>query len=157
MSDVVRFSEAANLALHAAALLAGNHEVPLSNRMMAHSLGASEAHLSKVMRSLVLAGLVRSFRGPQGGFRLARPRETVSMLEVFEAVEGALESRSCLLLTPLCGGVECIFGSMLPEVTDRIMDYLSETMLSDIEHVTRGMIQVGDVTRYCEVLREEGQ
>ena len=141
MSDVVKFSEAANLALHAAALLAGNQGSPLSNRSMADCLGASGAHLSKVMRGLVLAGLVKSSRGPQGGFQLARPMETICMLEVFEAIEGHLETRKCLLLTPLCNEEHCIFGSMLPEVTKQIRDYLANTMLSDIEYVTRGIIQ----------------
>ncbi len=44
-------------------------------------------YLSKVMRDLVCAELVKSFRGPHGGFSLARSAESISLLDIVNAVD----------------------------------------------------------------------
>lgn len=44
-------------------------------------------YLAKIMRSLVDAHLVRSFRGPKGGFVLARAAESINLLDIVNAVE----------------------------------------------------------------------
>jgi len=50
------------------------------------------SYLSKIMRRLCAAGVVRSYRGPRGGFRLARPAESITLREAIEAVEGTISS-----------------------------------------------------------------
>ena len=49
-------------------------------------------YLLKILQQLVRARILRSKRGPRGGFSLARPMKKVSMLEVIEAIEGPLVS-----------------------------------------------------------------
>ena len=49
------------------------------------------AYAAKVMGQLVKARVLRSDRGPRGGFQLARAPEKISLLEVFEAVHGVLD------------------------------------------------------------------
>lgn len=49
--------------------------------------------LPKLLLPLVHCGILRSKKGPGGGFRLARPPRQVSLLEVFEAIEGPLGRR----------------------------------------------------------------
>jgi Rrf2 family protein len=48
--------------------------------------------LLKIMQQLVMANVLRSKRGPRGGFSLARSPNKITMLEVLEAVEGPLTS-----------------------------------------------------------------
>ena len=48
-------------------------------------------YLFKVMQSLVRARILRSKRGPGGGFRLARPLSKITMLDVIEANEGTMD------------------------------------------------------------------
>jgi Rrf2 family protein len=48
-------------------------------------------YLFKIMQELVRANILRSKRGPRGGFSLARSPKKITMLEVLEAVEGPLE------------------------------------------------------------------
>jgi Rrf2 family protein len=49
-------------------------------------------YLLKIMQQLVRAGVLRSKRGPRGGFSLAKSPNKITMLEIVEAVEGPLTS-----------------------------------------------------------------
>lgn len=47
-------------------------------------------YLLKILQQLVRANILRSKRGPRGGFFLARPAENISLLEIIEAVDGPM-------------------------------------------------------------------
>ena len=47
-----------------------------------------ERYLEQMMASLRRAGLLRSSRGPRGGYQLARPAAAISLAEVVECLEG---------------------------------------------------------------------
>lgn len=51
--------------------------------------------MAKILRSLVKAGLLRSTRGVNGGFALARRTTEISLLDVVEAIEGPLGLADC--------------------------------------------------------------
>jgi Rrf2 family protein len=131
MTGALKISEAASLALHAMAVLAGGEKRPLSTREMARSLRASENHLAKVLQSLARAGLLESMRGPKGGFRLARRKSDVTLLMVYEAVEGPLRPPGCLLGQPACLG-DCVLGGLVHKVSTQVRDYLAQTTLGDL-------------------------
>lgn len=59
-----------------------------------------QGYLSKVLRDLVLANLLNSQRGPNGGFALAQPADQISMLDVVNAVDPIDRLRSCPLGNP---------------------------------------------------------
>lgn len=132
MATMLRISEAASLAIHAMALIARESEKVHSTHGLATTLGVSEAHLSKVMQRLTRAGLVSSVRGPKGGFVIARGAGDIRLLEVFEAIEGHLELKGCLLRKPICNGTDCVLGQLLGNVNREMQDYLGNTRLSDI-------------------------
>ena len=50
-------------------------------------------YLLKILQQLVKANVLRSKRGPRGGFSLGKPATKISMLDVIEAVEGPMISR----------------------------------------------------------------
>jgi len=131
MPSLVRISEAASLAIHSLCLMAKNPGENFSTAKMASKLRASKAHLSKVMQRLSKLGLVISSTGPRGGFRLKKDGKSLSLLEIYEAVEGKLEPRACLLKEPICKG-KCIFGRLLVSVDKQISDYMRKTYLSDL-------------------------
>ncbi len=60
-----------------------------------------QGYLSKIMRSLVCADLVRSFRGPNGGFVLARRPERITVLDIVNAVDPIKRIEYCPLDNPL--------------------------------------------------------
>jgi len=51
--------------------------------------------VSKLLKPLSHAGLVISFRGANGGYRLARPPGQISLFEIVEAIEGRLNMTEC--------------------------------------------------------------
>ncbi|MHC4133121.1 MAG: RrF2 family transcriptional regulator [Planctomycetota bacterium] len=53
----------------------------------------SHLYLFKVMLCPVRANVLKSERGPHGGYSLARPLNKINMLEVVEAIDGPMQSR----------------------------------------------------------------
>ena len=132
MPKLVKFPEAASLGIHAAVMLAGTRNGLVSARVLAKRLEASEAHLAKVMQRLGHAGIVDSTRGPKGGFALARPAGDVTLLAVYEAIEGAVEPAGCVFGTPVCGRKSCIFRGVTEELDARLRAYLADATLADL-------------------------
>ena len=58
--------------------------------------------LEKIVQELIHKGLVRSRRGPHGGYVLARPAEQVTFKDVIEAVEGPISLNVCVGEHPDC-------------------------------------------------------
>ena len=69
---------------------------------LSEATDVKEQFLSKVLQRLVRAGLVRSQRGSGGGFGLAVPAGSVSLLEVVQAMEGPIRLNQCLQEKPSC-------------------------------------------------------
>jgi Rrf2 family protein len=129
VENIFRISNAASLALHTMVLLAATPDEVVSNRDIAGSLNASEAHLSKVLQRLTKAGLVKSLRGPHGGFKLAKAAAEITLLDIYEAIEGPLISSNCLLASPVCIGNKCILGSLLKTMNSKLREQLAGTHL----------------------------
>ena len=68
---------------------------------------ASETQLelptvSKLLKALMHASLVESFRGVNGGYRLARPATDISLAEIVEALEGPIGMTECSVSEGQC-------------------------------------------------------
>jgi len=63
-------------------------EPPIRTRVIAESYHIPENYLAQILLQLKSAGLVYSTRGAAGGYRLARPAESISLGEVLSAIEG---------------------------------------------------------------------
>lgn len=136
MSGIVHISEAASLAFHTLILLAEDPKRPLRVNQATQRLPVSKNHLAKVMQRLSRAGLVSSTRGPTGGFVLAKEPEQITLLEVYEAVEGPIHSQQCLLGRPACSG-SCVFGDFITRTTAEFRTMLRETRLCDVAGALR--------------------
>lgn len=129
MATLMKISEAGAMGLHAGVYLAANPERVCPAGEMAAALQVSAAHLVKVLQRLTRVGLVRTTRGPQGGYTLARPPARVSLRDVLEAIEGRLEPAACLLKHKVCEGRACILGDVIRVMNRRTMAYLTATTL----------------------------
>ncbi len=131
MKGILRLSEAASMAYHALAVLSANPDRFLTAGEISRMISGSEAHLAKVMRRLVRDELVRSTRGPGGGFKIAKPADEITLLDIYEAVEGKFRMADCMLDDPCCEENNCIMGSLIRSVSIEILEYFRSRKLSD--------------------------
>ncbi|CAG0985501.1 Putative HTH-type transcriptional regulator [Myxococcaceae bacterium] len=96
-------SQTAEYALRAAAWIAAySPEAPIRARDLSRATGIPAQYLSKILRRLVVARILRSQRGQGGGFVLARPPAEISFLEVLSAVEASPEEGRCAFGWGMC-------------------------------------------------------
>jgi Rrf2 family cysteine metabolism transcriptional repressor len=76
-------------------LLAREPERSKTKFEVAEAEAITPAYVQQLMMALKLAGLVRSLRGRDGGFILARPPETITIADVLRAVEGEIMPAPC--------------------------------------------------------------
>ena len=134
--SMLRISQAASLALHTMVFLAERPGERLSTRQIAETLRSSGFHLAKVLQRLNRAGLVESVRGPQGGFKLRPGWEEITLLQVYEAVEGSLDPSPCIAGDPVCTRSQCIMGDLTRAVNRQVRAYLEGTRLRDLTCVS---------------------
>lgn len=136
MPNPFHISDAAALALHAAAYLAAGGDRLCRARDMSGALGVSHDHLVKVLQMMARGGLVDTVRGPGGGVRLAREAESIRLMEVYEAVEGRYTPVGCLLRKRVCDGRHCVLGGLAKKLNREIHDYLAGTRVSSVAAAT---------------------
>lgn len=96
-------------------------------------LDISAHFLTKIMQQLTAAGLVKSYRGPNGGLALARDPESISVRDVYVALEGDSLFDECVLGLPECGNRKpCPFHDQWATTRDRISLMMSEQSLKDL-------------------------
>lgn len=86
----MRISERVDNAVRAMAELAVGGDEPVKADSIARHQDMSLKYLLDILRDLKRAELVRSKRGPDGGFSLSRPATDISLADIFRAVDGPL-------------------------------------------------------------------
>lgn len=131
MNGVFRLSEGASLALHGMGVLALWGQRTSAAKIAQH-LKVSQTHLAKVFQKLAHAGLVRSLRGASGGFELSRPANEITLLEIFQAVEGHESCQDhCILGLKKCPFNGCLFGEFPARMNREFMKQLGTSTLKD--------------------------
>src|SRR6516162_1844795 len=87
----MKLTRASSYALHAVAYMADqeNNE-PVASHVIAKARKIPERFLLKVLKPLVSARVLSSIKGPNGGYRLAKSANEITLLEVLEAVDGPI-------------------------------------------------------------------
>lgn len=132
MNSLVNVSEGAFLALHGLAYIARHAQERISVKKLAEGLQASEAHLAKVFQKLSKADIVRSVRGPAGGFVLNREPSEISFLEIIEVIESKIRLNGCPFGKKECAFRNCILSNKLNEISQEIYDYYQNMKLTDL-------------------------
>ena len=131
MSHLINVSEAASLALHGLAIVAQQSPNKVNAKYLAEKLDASEAHLAKIFQRLSKNGLIRSFRGPTGGFILNKPAEEISFLDIYEIVESKIILNHCSCHKTACPFENCIFGDALKNFSQNLYQMFENIKLSN--------------------------
>jgi Rrf2 family protein len=109
--------------------------------VMADDLAAvtsvSKPFLAKILQKLTKAGIVRSFRGVKGGFRLTRRPKDITLLDVIEAIEGAISMNKCVVDQRFCElhetcTVHPVWVGIRTSVEELLKGYNFEFLVSNI-------------------------
>jgi len=104
--------------------------------------------MAKILRSLVRARLLRSSRGVNGGFALARPAAEINMLEIVEAIEGPLAMTDCVPNPSGCGwAVDCPASTVWAKVQNNVKATLKESSLEDLVSTPRRNGRISQASR----------
>jgi Rrf2 family protein len=83
------------------------------------------------MQRLVKNGYLNSSRGPKGGFSFNKKPTDVSLLEIYECIEGPIEVSECHMEYPICPFEKCLMGNIVQELTLEFKEYLHKMKVSD--------------------------
>jgi Rrf2 family protein len=114
-----------------------------SSRELAEFQGVSPAYIAKLFTQLEKAGLVSASEGVRGGYSLARPASTITVLDVADALEGGKPLFQCREIRDRCVLIEptttkpskrsvCAIHAVMLEGERRMRAALAETSLADI-------------------------
>jgi len=110
------------------------HEVdkPVTLAGISERQGISLSYLEQLFSRLRRSGLVKSVRGPGGGYRIARKHAEISVSEIITAVDEQIDATQC-------GGKEnchderrCMTHDLWASLNDKILEYLSGVSLADL-------------------------
>lgn len=102
-------------------------------RKMSDTLEISFHFLTKILQQMTSAGILESYKGPNGGVRLTRSGRDISLMEVVSAIDGDKMLTECALGLPGCGVMKpCPIHEKWAETRDGIREMLESTTLTEL-------------------------
>ena len=94
---------------------------------VARLLDLPAAYVAKVLTQLARAGILRSGRGPRGGFRLNRSPDSIALLEVIEAVDGTITAKTDILrkdgeTASVLRALDTVFSGIISDARSALRD-----------------------------------
>jgi Rrf2 family transcriptional regulator, iron-sulfur cluster assembly transcription factor len=113
---------------------ANRPERPISLAEIAAAQQLSVAYLEQLFARLRRGGLVASARGPGGGYRLARPPDSIPIAAIIEAVDEPIRATRCEDgdIGCLVGGRRCLTHDLWSELGEQIRCFLAGVTLADV-------------------------
>ena len=104
---------------------------PVSISSISARQNLSERYLEQLMGKLKRAGMVKSVRGAQGGYQLAKEKKEISVGDILRALEGSLEAVECPGLKEEQGCEEADFC-----VTKYVWKRINDSITSAVDEIT---------------------
>lgn len=107
--------------------------VPITS--IAYRQGISERYLEQLMSKLKKAGIIKSIRGANGGYVLAKPTDEISVGEVLRALEGNLEIVECSGIQSEDGcqsACNCVSKNVWKKINDSVNQAVDVIMLDEL-------------------------
>jgi len=96
--------------------------------------GVPRKFLEKIIQDLARGGLVKSRRGPGGGYSLTRLSHEISFQHVIEAVDGPIALNVCMDRRLSCDHLpRCTMVGVWSEVQRRVVEVFAHTTLADLK------------------------
>lgn len=129
----MRLTRASSYALHAVVYMAGQKkDGPTPSHIIAQKRGIPERFLLKVLKPLVSAQVLYSVKGPNGGYRLARPATEITILDVLEAVDGPMRGHAPISQNDPRNYLNRRLEQICNESAEQVRKTLSKIKLSEL-------------------------
>ncbi len=93
----------------------------------------SSAYLEQIFGKLRRAGLLEGIRGPRGGYRLSKPADQITVMQILDAVDASLEKSVCEKDRDCCDGEgECITFDLWDRLNEEMRRFLSGITLKGL-------------------------
>jgi len=124
----MRITQEADYAIRIVCLLAERDET-LDANTIAENCCITQRFALKILRKLVLGGLVCSFKGANGGYRLGNTPDQITMKDIIELIDGDIAISRCLAEDHVCSKsgenksaciVHCVFDAINRDVVKRL-------------------------------------
>lgn len=126
-------SKTATHTLNAMAVLAEQPGEFQGTASVAERIGAPQNYLGKLLQGLIQSGVVCSQKGMGGGFRLARPPERISLLDIVEPIDHVSRWEGCFLGRGSCSSDDpCALHDQWASVRDAYLKMLTDSTLADL-------------------------
>lgn len=97
---------------------------------IAEATGSSRHHVAKILQRLVKGNFLSSNRGPSGGFCLKKTPDEISLLQIYEAIDGPIIITECPMENTICPFDKCLIGNVVGKLTKEVMDFFEQQKLS---------------------------
>ncbi len=132
-----------------------SEEVPQSIANIAMRQSISDSYLEQLMAKLKKAGLIKSIRGAQGGYVLAKDSCDISVGDILRALEGDLTPVKCSELdgNSGCSGSDvCVTKNVWRRINDSIQNAVDSIPLSELVEDNRKIrLNVGNEPSGCDL------
>jgi len=129
----MKLTRASSYALHAMAFLSAQKQNnPVASHLVAQARGIPERFLLKVLKPLVSARILLSVKGPNGGYRLAKPASEITMLDVVEAVDGPIRGTAPLNQGEGGGNLDRKLESICNQAADQVRAHMEKIRISEL-------------------------
>ncbi|MCX6052070.1 MAG: Rrf2 family transcriptional regulator [Campylobacterales bacterium] len=129
---ITKASEYAILSL----IVLSKTNVPMDSETLSHELSISKSFLAKLLQTLAKSGILKSFKGVNGGFCLAKDPKEINMLDVMLSVEGkapaVFECAPSIDNCPSNKANICSIWPFLNKLQGKIDSFLSDLTLADL-------------------------
>jgi Rrf2 family protein len=93
--------------------------------------------LAKIVSQLAVKGILEATRGASGGVSLARPAESITLLDVVEAIDGPITLNRCVHNPDLCDMADdCPIHPVFVEAQELLVDRLKHTTFAEVTNHT---------------------
>jgi len=125
-----------SLALHTLSHMAGDPDRVRTSADIADHAGTNPVVVRRVLGKLRQAGLLSSEKGHAGGWRLAQPAQSITLADVYLALDERLVSGSDSDAIPsLCSvetGLQTRVAELLEDIEESLVERLRETSITDV-------------------------
>jgi Rrf2 family protein len=102
-------------------------------KQIAEQEGIPAHFLAKILQQLARKGLLRSSKGPTGGFSLRFSPREISIIQLVEALDGLTDYQKCVSGLSECNDeAPCGMHDSWKALRARIMEYLETTTIADL-------------------------